>query len=119
MQRSLDRDDDNTLIQRRQSTQSRNAFGDDVLIGAESIVGQRLPVGDMVERQGSTVIVLEDQLSNDWLGEPGKPESTDLYRAYEQYATFLVEQGRIDKVPDDLVPLINSSYIANYLSSKG
>lgn len=74
--------------------------------------------GDMVGRQGSTVILLEDQLSNDWLGEPGKPESTDLYKAYEKYSTFLVEQGRIDKAPDNLAPLINSSYIADYLRSK-
>lgn len=75
--------------------------------------------GDMVGRQGSTVILLEDQLSDEWLGEPGKPQSTDLYQAYEKYAAFLVEQGRIDQAPDDLAPLINSSYIAEYLSSKG
>jgi taurine transport system substrate-binding protein len=75
--------------------------------------------GDMVGRQGSTVILLEDQLSDEWLGEPGKPQPTDLYQAYEKYAAFLVEQGRIDQAPDDLAPLINSSYIAEYLSSKG
>jgi taurine transport system substrate-binding protein len=75
--------------------------------------------GDMVGRQGSTVILLKDQLLDQWLGNPGKPESSDLYKAYEKYATFLVKEGRIDKAPDNLAPLINSSYIAKYLSSKG
>ncbi|MEL6161458.1 MAG: ABC transporter substrate-binding protein [Cyanobacteria bacterium J06623_5] len=74
--------------------------------------------GAMVGRQGSTVIPIEDQLSDEWLGEPGAPQSTDLYKAYEQYATFLVDQGRLDSVPDDLAPLINSTYIADYLESK-
>lgn len=74
--------------------------------------------GAMVERQGSTVIPIEDQLSDQWLGEPGEPETTDLYKAYVKYADFLVEQGRIDKVPENLAPLINSSYVAEYLSSK-
>ncbi|EDX87442.1 ABC transporter, substrate-binding protein, aliphatic sulfonates family [Synechococcus sp. PCC 7335] len=74
--------------------------------------------GAMVDRQGSTVIPIEDQLSDQWLGQPGEPESTDLYKAYEEYATFLVEQGRLDSVPEDLSPLINSSYIAEYLETK-
>ncbi|MGD1858573.1 MAG: aliphatic sulfonate ABC transporter substrate-binding protein [Leptolyngbyaceae cyanobacterium] len=74
--------------------------------------------GAMVDRQGSTVVMMEDQLSNDWLGEPGQPESTDLFQAYEEYAVFLVDQGRLDSVPDDLSPLINSSYVAEYLESK-
>lgn len=75
--------------------------------------------GAMVDRQGSTVILIKDQLSNQWLGEPGKAAQTDLYKAYEAYADFLVKQGRIDKVPEDLAPLINSSYVANYLKTKG
>ena len=74
--------------------------------------------GAMVGRQGSTVVKMEDQLSDEWLGAPGSPESTDLYKAYEQYATFLVEQGRLDAVPEDLAPLINSSYVATYLETK-
>ena len=74
--------------------------------------------GKMVGRQGSTVIPIEDQLSDEWLGKPGSPESTDLYKAYEEYATFLVDQGRLDSVPEDLVPLINSEYIATYLETK-
>ncbi|MGB3295180.1 MAG: aliphatic sulfonate ABC transporter substrate-binding protein [Phormidesmis sp.] len=74
--------------------------------------------GAMVDRQGSTVVALEDQLSDEWLGQPGEPESTDLYKAYEEYATFLVDQGRLDSVPEDLTPLINSSYIADYLETK-
>lgn len=72
----------------------------------------------MVDRQGATLIPVKDQLSNQWLGEPGKAQETALYKAYEEYASFLVEQGRIDKVPDDLAPLINSSYVAKYLQSK-
>ena len=74
--------------------------------------------GAMVGRQGSTVVKLEDQLSDDWLGTPGEPESTDLYKAYDEYAVFLVDQGRLDSAPDDLAPLINSTYIADYLESK-
>ncbi|MEL7357421.1 MAG: ABC transporter substrate-binding protein [Cyanobacteria bacterium J06560_6] len=74
--------------------------------------------GAMVDRQGSTVIPIEDQLSDEWLGEPGAPESTNLYKAYEEYATFLVDQGRLESVPEDLSPLINSSYIADYLETK-
>ncbi len=74
--------------------------------------------GAMVGRQGSTVVLMEDQLSDDWLGTPGQPQATDLYKAYEQYGTFLVEQGRLDSVPEDLAPLINSSYVAEYLESK-
>ncbi|MEL6221996.1 MAG: ABC transporter substrate-binding protein [Cyanobacteria bacterium J06627_8] len=74
--------------------------------------------GAMVGRQGSTVITMEDQLSDDWLGTPGQPEATDLYQAYEEYAVFLVDQGRLDSAPDDLAPLINSSYVADYLESK-
>ncbi|MEM6451861.1 MAG: ABC transporter substrate-binding protein [Cyanobacteria bacterium P01_D01_bin.105] len=74
--------------------------------------------GDMVGRQGSTVIKMEDQLSDDWLGEPGAPQSTDLYKAYTEYATFLVDQGRLDSVPEDIAPLINSSYVAAYLDAK-
>lgn len=74
--------------------------------------------GAMVDRQGSTVIPIEDQLSDEWLGEPGEPESTDLYKAYEEYAVFLVDQGRLDSVPEDLAPLINSTYIADYLETK-
>ena len=74
--------------------------------------------GKMVDRQGSTVIPIEAQLSDEWLGKPGAPESTDLYKAYEEYATFLVDQGRLDSVPEDLAPLINSEYIAAYLESK-
>ena len=74
--------------------------------------------GAMVDRQGSTVVTMEDQLSDDWLGQPGAPESTDLYKAYEEYATFLVDQGRLDSVPEDIAPLINSSYVAEYLESK-
>ncbi len=74
--------------------------------------------GAMVGRQGSTVVKLEDQLSDDWLGTPGAPESTDLYKAYDEYAVFLVDQGRLDSAPDDLAPLINSTYIADYLESK-
>lgn len=72
----------------------------------------------MVDRQGSEVLLIEDQLANQWLGEPGKSEETDLYRAYQQYATFLEEQGRIDKAPNDIAPLINSSYIAEYVDKK-
>lgn len=75
--------------------------------------------GEMVDRQGSTVILVKDQLSNQWLGEPGKAEETNLYKAYEEYALFLVEQGRIDKVLSNLAPLINSSYVAKYLQTKG
>lgn len=74
--------------------------------------------GAMVDRQGSTVIAMEDQLSNDWLGQPGAPESTRLYKAYEEYATFLVDQGRLDSVPEDIAPLINSTYVADYLETK-
>lgn len=74
--------------------------------------------GAMVNRQGSTVVLMEDQLSDEWLGQPGQPQSTDLYKAYEEYAVFLVDQGRLDSVPDDLAPLINSSYVAEYLESK-
>ena len=74
--------------------------------------------GAMVDRQGSTVILMDDQLSDDWLGQPGQPQSTDLFKAYGEYASFLVEQGRLDSVPDDLAPLINSSYVADYLESK-
>ena len=74
--------------------------------------------GAMVGRQGSTVVKLEDQLSDDWLGTPGEPESTDLYKAYDEYAVFLVDQGRLDDAPEDLAPLINSTYIADYLESK-
>ncbi len=74
--------------------------------------------GAMVGRQGSTVILMQDQLSDDWLGKPGQPQPTDLYKAYEEYATFLVDQGRLDSIPEDLAPLINSSYVAEYLESK-
>ena len=74
--------------------------------------------GAMVGRQGSTVVKMENQLSDEWLGAPGAPQSTNLYKAYEQYGTFLVDQGRLDSVPDDLAPLINSSYVADYLESK-
>lgn len=74
--------------------------------------------GAMVGRQGSTVVKMEDQLTDEWLGSPGAPQSTNLYKAYEQYGTFLVDQGRLDSVPDDLAPLINSSYVADYLDSK-
>ncbi|MDJ0706570.1 MAG: ABC transporter substrate-binding protein [Leptolyngbyaceae cyanobacterium MO_188.B28] len=74
--------------------------------------------GAMVDRQGSTVVLMADQLSDDWLGTPGQPESTNLYKAYEQYAVFLVEQGRLDSAPTDLAPLINSAYVADYLESK-
>ena len=74
--------------------------------------------GAMVGRQGSTVVKMEDQLSDEWLGAPGAPQSTNLYKAYEQYGAFLVDQGRLDSVPDDLAPLINSSYVADYLDSK-
>ncbi len=72
----------------------------------------------MVERQGSTVIAMEDQLSDDWLGEPGSPQGTDLYKAYEEYAVFLVDQGRLDSVPEDISPLINSTYVADYLATQ-
>lgn len=72
----------------------------------------------MVGRQGSTVIAMEDQLSDDWLGEPGSPQATDLFQAYEEYGSFLVEQGRLDSVPEDISPLINSTYVADYLSTK-
>ncbi|MEM0979795.1 MAG: ABC transporter substrate-binding protein, partial [Cyanobacteria bacterium P01_H01_bin.58] len=41
--------------------------------------------GAMVDRQGSTVVLMEDQLSDDWLGQPGQPQSTDLFKAYEEY----------------------------------
>lgn len=74
--------------------------------------------GAMVDRQGATPIPIKDQLSDRWLGEPRKAANTDLYKAYEKYAAFLVEQGRIDKIPSDLAPLINSSYVANYLKTK-
>ncbi|MEM9003101.1 MAG: ABC transporter substrate-binding protein [Cyanobacteria bacterium P01_F01_bin.86] len=74
--------------------------------------------GAMVDRQGSTVVLMEEQLSDSWLGQPGQPQSTDLFKAYEEYAVFLVDQGRLDSVPDDLAPLINSSYVADYLESK-
>lgn len=74
--------------------------------------------GAMVDRQGSTVIPIADQLSDEWLGTPGSPQATDLYKAYEEYAVFLVDQGRLDSVPDDIGPLINSEYIADYLDSK-
>ncbi|MEL6138049.1 MAG: ABC transporter substrate-binding protein [Cyanobacteria bacterium J06628_6] len=74
--------------------------------------------GAMVDRQGSTVVLMENQLSDDWLGTPGEPASTDLFKAYEEYATFLVDQGRLDSVPVDISPLINSSYVADYLDSK-
>ena len=72
----------------------------------------------MVERQGSTVIAMKDQLSDDWLGQPGAPQTTNLYKAYEEYGTFLVDQGRLDSVPEDIAPLINSTYVADYLSTK-
>ena len=74
--------------------------------------------GAMVDRQGSTVVLMEDQLSDSWLGQPGQPQSTDLFKAYEEYAVFLVDQGRLDSVPEDLTPLMNSSYVAEYLESK-
>ncbi|MEM9568267.1 MAG: ABC transporter substrate-binding protein, partial [Cyanobacteria bacterium P01_E01_bin.34] len=74
--------------------------------------------GAMVGRQGSEVLLIEDQLSDDWLGAPGAPESSALFQAYEEYAVFLEEQGRIDNAPEDIAPLINSSYIADYLESK-
>jgi ABC-type taurine transport system substrate-binding protein len=74
--------------------------------------------GAMVDRQGSTVILVQDQLSDAWLGEPGKPETTDLYKAYSEYAVFLKDQGRIEEIPSDLGPLINSSYIKEYLDSQ-
>lgn len=74
--------------------------------------------GAMVGRQGSTVVQMDEQLSDDWLGVPGAPQSTDLFKAYGEYATFLVEQGRLDSVPEDLSPLMNSSYVADYLDSK-
>lgn len=74
--------------------------------------------GAMVGRQGSTVVKMEDQISDEWLGTPGAPQSTNLYKAYEEYGTFLVDQGRLDSVPDDLAPLINSSYVADYLDTK-
>ena len=63
-------------------------------------------------------MLMEDQLSDDWLGAPGQPQNTALFKAYEQYGTFLVDQGRLDSVPEDLAPLINSSYVAEYLESK-
>ena len=71
--------------------------------------------GALVDRQSAIVIPVKDQLSNRWLGEPGKAVDTDLYKAYRKYAAFLVEQGRLDKIPENLAPLINSSYVANYL----
>ncbi|MEM7062197.1 MAG: ABC transporter substrate-binding protein [Cyanobacteria bacterium P01_B01_bin.77] len=74
--------------------------------------------GAMVDRQGSTVVMMEDQLSDEWLGQPGEPQSTNLYKAYEEYAVFLVDQGRLDSVPEDIAPLINSSYVADYLESQ-
>ena len=74
--------------------------------------------GAMVDRQGSTVVMMEDQLTDEWLGTPGQPQSTNLYKAYEEYAVFLVDQGRLDSAPEDLAPLINSSYVADYLESK-
>ena len=74
--------------------------------------------GAMVGRQGSTVVKMEDQISDEWLGTPGSPQATNLYKAYEEYGTFLVDQGRLDSVPDDLAPLINSAYVADYLESK-
>ncbi|ESA38150.1 taurine abc periplasmic binding protein [Leptolyngbya sp. Heron Island J] len=74
--------------------------------------------GAMVGRQGSTVVLMADQLTDEWLGTPGQPESTNLYKAYEEYAVFLVDQGRLDSAPEDLTPLINSSYVAEYLESK-
>ncbi|MEL6232551.1 MAG: aliphatic sulfonate ABC transporter substrate-binding protein, partial [Cyanobacteria bacterium J06627_3] len=74
--------------------------------------------GAMVDRQGSTVVMMEDQLTDEWLGTPGQPQSTNLYKAYEEYAVFLVDQGRLDSAPEDLTPLINSSYVAEYLESK-
>lgn len=74
--------------------------------------------GAMVDRQGSEVLLIEDQLSDDWLGAPGAAESSALFQAYEEYAVFLEEQGRIDNAPEDIAPLINSSYIADYLESK-
>jgi len=74
--------------------------------------------GDMVDRQGSTVLLVEDQLSDAWLGQPGQPETTDLYEAYSEYAVFLKDQGRIEEVPENLGPLINSAYIKDYLDSK-
>lgn len=69
----------------------------------------------MVDRQGSEVLLIEDQLATQWLGEPGNAQESELYQAYQQYATFLEEEGRIDQAPDDIAPLINSSYIAEYL----
>ncbi|MEM9805230.1 MAG: ABC transporter substrate-binding protein [Cyanobacteria bacterium P01_D01_bin.56] len=74
--------------------------------------------GAMVGRQGSTVVLMEDQLTDEWLGAPGQPQNTALFKAYEEYGTFLVDQGRLDSVPEDLAPLINSSYVAEYLESK-
>lgn len=72
----------------------------------------------MVDRQSSEVILVADQLSDEWLGEPGNAHTTDLFKAYEEYAVFLKEQGRIDDVPENIAPLINSSYIKTYLDSK-
>ncbi|MGK7907387.1 MAG: ABC transporter substrate-binding protein [Synechococcus sp.] len=72
----------------------------------------------MVDRQGSEVLPIEDQLTDDWLGMPGAAENSALYEAYEEYAVFLEEQGRIDSAPENIAPLINSSYIAEYLESQ-
>ena len=72
----------------------------------------------MVDRQGSEVLPIEDQLTDDWLGMPGAAENSALFKAYEEYAVFLEEQGRIDSAPEDIAPLINSSYIEEYLESQ-
>ncbi|MEO0802962.1 MAG: ABC transporter substrate-binding protein [Cyanobacteria bacterium J06642_2] len=80
-----------------------------------------LSAGDfaaMVDRQGSEVLLLEDQLTNDWLGEPGQASDTSLFNAYEDYAVFLEEQGRIDSAPEDIAPLINAAYLKDYVESK-
>lgn len=71
----------------------------------------------MVERQGTRVVSVREQLSNAWLGKPGKAKETDLYKTFEKYGKFLQDLDRIKKAPDDYSPLINSSYIQNYLTS--
>lgn len=72
----------------------------------------------MVDRQGSEVLLLESQLTNDWLGEPGGASDTALFSAYQDYAVFLEEQGRIEKAPEDIAPLINAAYLKDYVESK-
>ncbi|MEO0854247.1 MAG: ABC transporter substrate-binding protein, partial [Cyanobacteria bacterium J06648_11] len=74
--------------------------------------------GAMVGRQGSEVLLLESQLTDDWLGEPGGASDTELYSAYQDYAVFLEEQGRIDAAPEDIAPLINAAYLKDYVDSK-